>query len=272
MTAPAGYVRTFNEDFTSNVSRWKPTATKGVWKPNFAFNPNAFDLPHSRSLPAEKQLYVDVYTHKVEPMSRVDGVLNITIKSLAGQVGPKFVGAYADSMKPAVGFKKPFPYGSALLSTEKSFSQTYGYFEARMGLPCIKGGWPAFWLLGYEDKDKDGAEIDIIEHMGVNPQRIERNVHFDNKGLPEQPGRVSDMPKTFNPKEFHDYGVLWTKDFIAFFIDGVENFRVKNPGLHKPMYLIVNYAVGGWGGNMPEDPKIVGSQLKVDWVRAYAPR
>lgn len=269
---PVGYVQTLNEDFNATLSRWSPSNTKGKWKSNFAFNPGAYDLPHSRSLPDEPLLRLDKAVHGVEPLNRVliegsktNKALTMAIVSLSGKSGPKFVGSYADAMKPAVGFKKTFPYGGAMVSTEKSFNQTYGYFETRMTLPCVKGGWPAFWLLG-----EGGDEIDVLEHMGVNCQRIEHNVHSKAGGATRISGvRTPDMPASFNPRDFHIYGVKWLPDSITFYIDNVQTYQTKNPGLNRSMYLIANYSVGGWGGNVPVDPKIVGSQLKIDWIRAY---
>src|SRR5262249_26015016 len=68
-----------------------------------------------------------------------------------------------------------YKYASGLITTRRSFSQTYGYFEARVKLPAGKGLWPAFWLL-----PADGSwppEIDGFEQLGREPQSVYVGFH-----------------------------------------------------------------------------------------------
>ena len=70
-----------------------------------------------------------------------------------------------------------YPYTSGLISSVKSFTQKYGYFEARVKLPNAQGTWPAFWLLPYPAGANVGStwplafqywppEVDIMEAKG----------------------------------------------------------------------------------------------------------
>jgi Glycosyl hydrolases family 16 len=60
-------------------------------------------------------------------------------------------------------------FTSGAITTEKSFRQLYGYFEARIKVSNTVGAWPAFWL--YMDK---GDEIDVMEVLGGRPVRSRR--------------------------------------------------------------------------------------------------
>ncbi len=59
---------------------------------------------------------------------------------------------------------------SGMINTIDTFSQAYGYFEARINLSATSGviaNWPAFWLLGHEAWPTSG-EIDIMEGLEGN--------------------------------------------------------------------------------------------------------
>jgi beta-glucanase (GH16 family) len=45
----------------------------------------------------------------------------------------------------------------------------------------------------------------------------------------------------------HDYGLVWTTDYLSFHVDGVEVQRITDPAAvpSKPMYLLINLAVEG---------------------------
>ena len=60
--------------------------------------------------------------------------------------------------------EKTFNYTSARLTTSGKQSFQYGKIEARMKLPALNGLWPAFWMMGYNDKGWPYCgEIDILE-------------------------------------------------------------------------------------------------------------
>jgi beta-glucanase (GH16 family) len=158
-------------------------------------------------------------------------------------------------------FKQPIQSG--VLANYKTFGITYGYVEARVILPDVKGAWPAFWLLSNDNKWP--PEIDVFEHLnpasgkegGIN--KVHLNTHWwrkASKGHTARGGYV-DLPNGGKVTDAHLYGVLWTKDYIAHYIDRQRVMVTPNPGtepgvvegVHKPMHLIFNLAMGGqWPG------------------------
>ncbi len=89
------------------------------------------------------------------PFSVTDGILSIKAAPSSQQV-LSAVGSWAK-------------YTSGMITTQFSFSQTYGYFEMRAELPAGDGLWPAFWLLPVSQAWP--PEIDALEAFGgPNPQ------------------------------------------------------------------------------------------------------
>src|SRR4029453_12606877 len=91
--------------------------------------------------------------------------------------------------------------------------------------------------------------------------------HSNATGAHTMSQGVSFTPDTADG--YHTYGVLWTKTDLAWFVDGVEGFHAPPPpDMNKPMYMIANLALGGWGGTL--DTTQLSAELKVDYIRAYA--
>ena len=157
-----------------------------------------------------------------------------------------------------------FKYTSGLLTTQKSFTQTYGYFEVRAKVPTGQGVWPGFWLL-----PADGSwppEVDALEANGTN--KVYTTVHTDASGSPSAVGFTTDVNNISSA--FHTYGVLWNAQSISFYIDGTEVASTPTPAdMHKPMYLLMNLAIGGnFPGSAPAN--FTGADMKIDYVRAYS--
>ncbi|WP_374577306.1 hypothetical protein [Phenylobacterium sp. J367] len=63
--------------------------------------------------------------------------------------------------------------------------------------------------------------------------------------------------------------MLWTPETVTFYYDGIAVLHGPTPdNWDYPMALIVNLAVGGWGGEPVEGQ--FPTHMKVDYVRAYA--
>ena len=232
---------TFDDEFNS-LSLYNPVTGTGTWKTNFISGAQSgSDSWMSRTLAtnSEQEIYVDPsYTGVaggktalgINPFSITNGVLDI-------HAAPT---PTADLLA-LDGFK----YTSGLLTTQKSFSQTYGYFEIKAEIPTGQGVWPTFWLL-----PADGSwppELDALEAVGGNT--IYQTAHSGsatNQTALVFTSNVTDVSNTF-----HTYGVLWNAQDVNFYIDGQEVGSTPTPAdMHKPMYMLVNLAVGG---NFPGD-------------------
>lgn len=150
------------------------------------------------------------------------------------------------------------PYAGSILTTDLSFQQQYGWFEARIKVaPGSVNYWPAFWLWG-----PNSEEIDVFEGWKdvSKTQNIISALHIKDKGFHQSlwPKRAAG----FDPTVWHTYGVLWGKDEIAFYVDGKETVRAKNPGMHSPMFIVLSNSLNG--------PGPVNKGMYVDSVRVGA--
>ncbi len=168
-------------------------------------------------------------------------------------------------------------YTSGLLTTEFSFSQTYGYFEMRAKFPKGEGLWPAFWLLPIDETWP--PEIDIVEFFGGKNEEnqggltmIHNASHIVDPKLSKYCGTWHDM-KVDVTKDFHTYGVNWQPDGITYYFDGKPYTTCPpNPLANKPFYILVNLAVGGagsWPGT-PDSSNLWPAYVYIDYIRAYS--
>jgi beta-glucanase (GH16 family) len=166
-------------------------------------------------------------------------------------------------------------YTSARLITRGHAAWTYGYFEVRAKLPCGRGTWPAIWMLGTGGRWPEDGEIDLMEQVGREPERVFSTVHT----AAGSGGRVVSagvrLPDACSA--FHDYQLLWTPDALVFSIDGFEylHYPRLDAGprpwpFDQPQFLLLNLAIGGDLGG-PVDDGIFPASFEIEHVRVYQP-
>ena len=190
-------------------------------------------------------------------------------------------------------------WSSASIHTNNKFEFTYGRVEAKLKLPYVAGQFPAFWMLGaclevvplgYYDSTtgKDivekgirtplSPEIDIMEQFGT-ASTIQSAVHCGEEEDGSYTTQYMPTLAVADTTEWHVYAVEWTSQNLKWFVDdvqvgtsesiyaGVSPAPQQYPMLRKPMYILLNLAIGHKGGT----PSVSSMEMMADWVRVYLP-
>ena len=244
----------FDDEFTDPEHSFGRNA---LWTPSFGSGRDPLNA-HSNTANGEKEIYVDPgfagssgVPLGLNPFRFHDGLLTITADHT-----PKF----------AVAALWGRPYTSGMLSTANTWSQTYGYFEIRARLPRGRGLWPAFWLL-----PADGSwppELDVFEVLGHRPNLVFVSTHTRASG--DHTFATQQITAPDSSTGFHRYGALWDAQGVKWFIDRRLVATGPTPGdLNRPMYLVVNLAVGGYWPGDPDAATRLPAHMDVDYVRAW---
>ena len=127
-------------------------------------------------------------------------------------------------------------YTCGAIRTLGKFEHAFGYYIARCKISREPGHWPAFWMMcpgvtKVGDEGRDGTEIDIVEIPWRNG-KITMNLHWDGYGKEHKSAGTSTTITNLT-QGFHDYGLLWTPEEYAFYVDGKEVWRSKAGGVSQ---------------------------------------
>jgi beta-glucanase (GH16 family) len=171
-------------------------------------------------------------------------------------------------------------YTSASINTKGKYEFTRGRIEARAKLPEGRGTWPAIWTLGTNIDEVDWpacGEIDIMEFVGYEPDKVYANVHTKDYNHAIGKGRGGSLTVTKPFADFHVYAVEWYNDRMDFYFDDIKYYTCPRKGegigewpFEAPQYLLINLAIGGaWGGTMGINDAIFPVEYQIDYVRVY---
>ncbi len=238
-----------------------PTAYKLVWSDEFEgtdINKDnwSFQIWNAGKVNNEWQQYVEnTDNYKVE-----NGILSIT----AIKTGDNSMGGYTSTR---------------LISKAKQEFK-FGRIEFKAKMPSGRGTWPALWMLGANIDEISWpkcGEIDVLEYVGYQPDKIHNNIHTQDDFGVTNNGITKNLSTT--EEEFHVYGITWTHEKIEFYLDEPSNItNTYSPGnkttnnwpFNQSFYMIMNLAVGGaWGGVEGVDESIWPQTMNVDYVRVY---
>lgn len=173
------------------------------------------------------------------------------------------------------------PITSASLTTKGLKGWKYGYVEVRAKLPASLGTWPAIWMMPCENsygKWPRSGEIDIMEHVGYNPDKVHFSAHTErfNHMRGTQRTHQIDAPEAVG--EFHTYALKWTPDRLTWLYDGKEQYAIDRDAdsdwttwpFDTEFYIILNLAFGGgWGGSEGVDATTLPQRFEIDYVRVF---
>lgn len=185
-------------------------------------------------------------------------------------------------------YKNGWTWSSGRIDTCGLAGFKYGRLEAKLRYDVVSGAFPAFWTIGtcayYPTGDNvvgvkkslgtqwaQNGELDMFEGRGTNKTIAQGGWYNQDDGKGNQQ-MIFGERLNVDASEYHVYAIEWTPTTITAYIDGVANgtkdiSNVKS--WQRPMYLILNMAVGSTGGYPADD--CTSMKMEVDWVRVYAP-
>jgi beta-glucanase (GH16 family) len=169
---------------------------------------------------------------------------------------------------------------SASLTTRGLHEFKYGKFEMRARIDTRLGSWPAFWTLGADIGRTHWpacGEVDIMEfYTGTVLANFGFSLDLKTKWLANRLP-VAELGGEAWSKAFHIWTMEWDDKKIDLRLDGrlmnhldlasADNANQGNP-FHRPVYFILNQAIGGDCGGDPSQTKFP-IRYEIDWVRVY---
>lgn len=232
------------------------------------------------------------WTHDIWPARKVndeDQTYTDRLKNARVENGRLIIEAHKEDNQGA-------EYTSARLHNMGKGDLLYGRVDVRAKLPAGQGTWSAAWMLPSNpfkyatscepgedwqgsatcDAWPNSGEIDILEHVGYDMQRVHGTVHTKAYYWINGEQRKASVEGQNVDEDFHLYSMEWTPEEIIIFFDGAPYFYYKNEGtdwrawpFDHPYHVILNLAIGGaWGrAGGPIDDSIFPVQMEVDYVR-----
>ncbi len=248
-----GFVLEVSESFEGsslNLSRWWPHY-----------------LPHwsSRALSAARHslpgrgLHLHIEADQQPWNTAFDGDLRVS--SLQ-------TGCFAGSLGSPVGQHRFKP---GLTVTEEQprlslWTPKYGYFETRLRAVPIPGYMVALWMIGFEERPEQSAEICICEIFGHQISTVSYGVHPFGDPTIRDEFYQDTMP--INAAQHHVYAVDWQPDHLDFYVDNRHTRRIEQSPNDAMQFMLGIYELPNLltlASASTPFPKT----LEVDYVRGY---
>ena len=152
-------------------------------------------------------------------------------------------------------------YKSGLVNTKSKIEFQYGTISVRLRYPSGKSFFPAIWMLPADDTSY--PEIDIMEVVGHRPSTLYFVYHYYTK----EKRKFYTRTTIENYEDFHTYSLKWTPETLTWYVDGVRILEVTEDIPDEPMYLIVNFAIGGVWPGAPDRYTVFPAKVLVDYVK-----
>lgn len=182
-------------------------------------------------------------------------------------------------------------YTSSSVTTAGKHEFLYGRLEVRAKIPTEGGAWPAIWLLGSGVPWPSCGEIDVMEYYRIKGvPHILANACWGTDRPYDAVWNSKKIPFThFTSKDpqwadkFHIWRMDWDEQAIRLYLDDELLNEIPlsetvngsigsgtNP-FRKPMYILLNLAIGGINGGTIDD-EAIPMKYEVDYVRVYQKR
>ena len=181
---------------------------------------------------------------------------------------------------------------SGRVNSQGKFNFKYGRIEASIKLPKTANGlWPAFWMMGDNDKQWPACgEIDILEMgerqgilNGTTETYYNTAIHYGaDMASHRQEYHAANFAHSLQDGAYHTYTLEWTANNLTISIDEVsfKTFDIsplsgRQEYFQDPCFILFNLAVGGAFPNIHNLNELTAlkdgekAYMYIDWVKVY---
>ncbi len=181
---------------------------------------------------------------------------------------------------------------SGRVNSQRKKSFKYGKIEASIKLPKTANGlWPAFWMMGDNDKHwPQCGEIDIMEMgerngiaLGASEVFVNTAIHYgENIETHRQEFHTANVANSLQDGKYHIYTLDWDENSLTITIDNVKfhSFDISKVSgrygyFHDKFYILFNLAVGGAFTGITDIKDITAlkdgekANMYIDWIKIY---
>ena len=263
--------RKYAAQYVPSAAPWKKITFTNPWTLKFSDNFNSFD--------STKWSYRQPGSRLPSRLVSMSHPRAASVKSGAMQVRVHNGTANDRNLNPRAWSKTP-KYVNGHVSTEKSFSFTYGIAAASIKFAKTRGQHGSFWLQPIAGTS--GDEIDIVEFFG-NGYPKGGLAHFIHSPKNGKIGGLVDSRKKLGKatpyNSYHVYSVEWTPRKYVFRMDGRVVKTLNRTTSNVPHYLILSQLTSDWELKEKDKKSSLkkafakevkyGSKTYVDWVRVW---
>ncbi|HWB66505.1 MAG TPA: glycoside hydrolase family 16 protein [Mycobacteriales bacterium] len=218
------------------------------------------------------------YVDDPNNVSVSDGYLNLTARQESAPFDCHGLG----------GTTLPTSYTAGEVTTNGTFSQTYGRFEVRAKLPSatVKGLQETLWLWPVDDTKygawPDSGEIDFAEFYSQYPTLDVPYIHYQYDASTTDPATDTNVVTnttdcTINPGSFNDYVAVWEPGTITLSVNGhtcvtdhyVATGLTPPAPFDQPFFLTLTQALGVNTNAFDPATTPLPATTQVDYVRVW---
>jgi len=247
------------------TSAVEPTSkATGTFRQPLTFAPNGtlqFELKketHKRSPDGGWDRWATSLSHGRTQIANGETGLYLDSTLFTGIEGPVYWGTqglvlHSQKLKTPISYDgQNWYYGASVLDGRNFLASQIGYgqYEWEAKMPNRRGSWPAFWLISTSGWP---PEIDIYEGFGYQSywdfdRHIGQTIHGGSGGVRSfQRGVTIQTEQAYGlqgySQDFHRFAVDIQRDYITWFVDGVETYQSVNPFEGHRWYPIMDVAV-----------------------------
>jgi hypothetical protein len=152
------------------------------------------------------------------------------------------------------------------------YTPRFGYFETRLKAVPIPGYMVALWMIGFEERPEQSAEILICEIFGHELTATSAKVGYGLHPFGDPAIRDEFYRETvaIDAASYHIYAAEWTPTQVSFFIDNLKTRTIaQSPGYPMQLMLTVYEIPDHLTPQAEKTPW--PKTLEVDYVRGYRP-